>query len=98
MEKKLVVPRLRPEMEDAVLCAWLKEDGDSVEAGEPVYEIETDKVVVQVEASCGGVLKKRLCEEGDTVKAEQAVAVIEERRGRERWRDGEETGLAEGKV
>ena len=79
MEKKLVVPKLRPEMEDAVLCAWLKEDGDSVEAGEPVYEIETDQVVVQVEASCGGVLKKRLCEEGDTVKAEQAVAVIEER-------------------
>ena len=69
MEKKLTMPRLRPEMENGVLCAWLKEEGDAVQAGEPLYEIETDKVVNQIEATESGVLKKQLCEEGDVVDA-----------------------------
>ena len=68
MEKELTMPKLRPEMEKGVLCAWLKEEGDTVTAGEPLYEIETDKVVNQIEATESGVLKKQLCEEGDTVE------------------------------
>ena len=51
MEKKITMPKLRPEMENGVLCAWLKEEGDAVQAGEPLYEIETDKVVNQIEAT-----------------------------------------------
>ena len=57
MEKQLAMPRLRPEMTSGVLCAWLKEEGDTVEAGEPLYEVETDKVVNQIEATASGVLK-----------------------------------------
>ena len=79
MEKKLVVPKLRPEMEKAVLCAWLKEVGEEVKSGEPVYEIETDKVVTQVESSCDGILKSKLYEEGDTVEVLLPVAVVEEK-------------------
>ena len=67
MEKNIVMPRLRPEMEKGVLCAWLKEEGEPVSAGEPLFEIETDKVVNQIEATQDGVLKKQLIEEGDTV-------------------------------
>ena len=77
MEKKLVMPRLRPEMQEGVLCAWLKEEGDAVAAGEPLFEIETDKVVNQIEASESGILKKQLCQEGDTVDAEAPVAILE---------------------
>ena len=77
MEKELKIPKLRPKMEQAVLCAWLKEEGDTVEAGEPLYEIETDKVVNQIEATESGVLKRQLCEEGDTVPVTAAVAVLE---------------------
>ena len=77
MEKELKIPKLRPEMEQAVLCAWLKKEGDTVEAGEPLYEIETDKVVNQIEATESGVLKRQLCEEGDTVPVTTAVAVLE---------------------
>ena len=51
MEKELTMPKLRPEMENGVLCAWLKEEGDTVTAGEPLFEIETDKVVNQIEAT-----------------------------------------------
>ena len=79
MEKKINMPKLAPEMESGVLCAWLKEEGDAVTAGEPLYEIETDKVVNQIEATESGVLKKQLCEEGDTVNVEAPVAILETR-------------------
>lgn len=77
MEKKINMPKLAPEMESGVLCAWLKEEGESVSAGEPLFEIETNKVVNQVEATTSGVLKKQLVEEGDTVRVDTAVAVVE---------------------
>ncbi len=77
MEKQLSLPRLREEMTSGMLCAWLKEEGDPVEAGEPLYEIETDKVVNQIEATEKGVLKKRLCEEGDEIEPGAPVAILE---------------------
>lgn len=77
MEKKINMPKLAPEMESGILCAWLKEEGESVVAGEPLFEIETNKVVNQVEATTSGVLKKQLVEEGDTVRVDTAVAVVE---------------------
>ena len=77
MEKKINMPKLAPEMESGVLCAWLKEEGEGVAAGEPLFEIETNKVVNQVEATTSGVLKKQLVEEGDTVRVDTAVAVME---------------------
>ena len=67
MEKEIKMPKLRPEMKEGVLCAWLKEEGDRVSVGEPVFEIETDKVVNQVESTENGVIKKLLFEDGDTV-------------------------------
>ena len=77
MDRKITMPRLRPEMQEGVLCAWLKEEGDAVTAGEPLFEIETDKVVNQIEATQDGVLKKQLIEEGDTVDMETPVAILE---------------------
>ena len=77
MEKEIKMPKLRPEMKEGVLCAWLKEEGDHVSVGEPVFEIETDKVVNQVESTENGVIKKLLFEDGDTVAVDTAVAIIE---------------------
>ena len=77
MKKNVNMPRLIPEMESGVLCAWLKEEGDAVEAGDALFEIETDKVVNQIEATEAGVLKKQLFEEGDTVPVNVAVAEME---------------------
>ena len=51
MEKQLVMPKLQPEMKSGVLCAWLKDEGDEIHKGDALYEIETDKVVNQLEAS-----------------------------------------------
>ena len=77
MKKNVKMPRLSPEMESGVLCAWLKEEGDAVEVGDALFEIETDKVVNQIEATEAGVLKKQLFEEGDTVPVNVAVAEME---------------------
>ena len=77
MKKNVNMPRLSPEMESGVLCAWLKEEGDAVEAGDALFEIETDKVVNQIEATQDGVLKKQLIGEGDTVDVETPVAILE---------------------
>ena len=51
MEKQLVMPKLQPEMQSGVLCAWLKNEGEEIHKGEALYEIETDKVVNQIEAT-----------------------------------------------
>lgn len=72
------MPRLREEMRSGVLCAWLKEGGEAYQKGEPIFEIETDKVVNQVEAAADGVMLRQLVEEGDEVPAEAAVAEVEE--------------------
>ena len=77
MEKQLAMPRLRSEMTKGVLCAWLKEEGEAVKAGEPIYEIETDKVVNQIEATEDGIIKKLLRDEGDEVGAGEPVAILE---------------------
>ncbi len=77
MQKKLTMPKLRPEMEKGVLCAWLKEEGEKVEAGEPVFEVETDKVVQQIEASESGILSQQLAEEGDEISVFDSVGIIE---------------------
>ena len=57
MEKQLVMPKLQPEMQSGVLCAWLKNEGEEIHKGEALYEIETDKVVNQIEATEDGILQ-----------------------------------------
>ena len=77
MEKKINMPKLGPDMETGILSAWLKEEGEHVTVGEPLFEIETNKVVNQIEATESGVLKQQLAEEGDLVAVNTAVAVLE---------------------
>ena len=78
METEIRMPRLRPEMKKGMLAAWLKEEGESFESGEALFEIETDKVVEQIEAERAGRIKKLVVEEGDEVEPGAVIAVIEE--------------------
>ena len=90
MEKKINMPKLAPEMESGVLCAWLKEEGDTVAAGEPLFEIETNKVVNQVEATVSGVLKKQLAESIASQEYEKCAELRDSIRALEEGRhDGE---------
>ena len=59
----------------------VKNVGDSVDKGEAILELETDKVNVEVVSEEAGVLSEQLAEEGDTVEVGQAVAVVGEGSG-----------------
>lgn len=71
------MPMLGEVMEEGRIVAWLKEEGDSVERGENLLEVETDKAIMEVESTATGVLKKILAPEGETVPVNGLLAVIE---------------------
>jgi pyruvate/2-oxoglutarate dehydrogenase complex dihydrolipoamide acyltransferase (E2) component len=74
----VTLPRLADELEDGLVSRWLKRPGDRVAAGDPLVEIETDKVNSEIEAPCDGVLTEVLAEEGTTVPVGQVIARIED--------------------
>jgi len=71
------LPRLGQGMEAGTIVKWLKGEGDSVEKGEPLYELDTDKVTQEVEAEASGVLLKIAVAEGE-VPVGRTIAVIGE--------------------
>jgi len=71
------MPMLGEVMEEGRIVAWLKKEGDSVERGENLLEVETDKAVMEVESTVTGVLKKILAPEGETVPVNGLLALIE---------------------
>jgi len=63
--EQVTLPRLGQGMESGTIVRWLKAEGDEVQKGEPLYELDTDKVTQEVEADFGGVLLKILVPEGE---------------------------------
>ena len=76
MATQLTLPRLGQGMESGTIVRWLKAEGDSVAQGEPLYELDTEKVTQEVESDAEGVLLQILAHEGEEVPVGQAVAVI----------------------
>ena len=72
------MPQMGYDMHEGTLVRWLKSEDDEVSLGEPIAEIETDKAVVEVEATAAGLLRKILAEEGATVPVGQPIAIIGE--------------------
>lgn len=77
MIKTVKMPKLSAGMENGVLVSWNKHPGETVKKGDVLFEVETDKVVSEVESLETGTLKKLLFEEGDSVRVDEAVAEIE---------------------
>ena len=77
MASEVKLPRLGQGMESGTIVKWLKSEGDSVEKGEPLYELDTDKVTQEVEADFSGVLLKIAVSEGE-VSVGRTIAVIGE--------------------
>ena len=77
MTKKIKMPKLSGDMENGVIVAWNKEPGDIVNKGDILYEVETDKVVIEVESTETGILKEVYFEEGDNVSVDEIVAEFE---------------------
>jgi pyruvate dehydrogenase E2 component (dihydrolipoamide acetyltransferase) len=75
---KVVMPKLSEAMETGKLIKWIKKEGDRVNGGDILAEVETDKADVEMEAFGSGVLRKILVKEGDTVPVGSLIAVIAE--------------------
>lgn len=76
MASRIVMPKLTDTMEEGVLLAWKKREGDPVQAGEALAEIETDKAVMDLEAFASGILRKILVQDGATVLSGTLIGVI----------------------
>jgi pyruvate dehydrogenase E2 component (dihydrolipoyllysine-residue acetyltransferase) len=74
---QVTLPRLGQGMESGTIVRWLKSEGDPVEKGEPLYELDTEKVTQEVEAEASGTLLKILVPEGE-VAVGKTVAIIGE--------------------
>ena len=76
MASPIVMPKMSDTMEEGVVVKWLKHEGDRVASGEALAEIETDKAVLELEATAAGVLRKILAQEDNKVPVGQLIAVI----------------------
>jgi pyruvate dehydrogenase E2 component (dihydrolipoamide acetyltransferase) len=74
---EVILPRLGQGMESGTIVRWLKSEGEPVEKGEPLFEVDTDKVTQDVEAEAAGVLLKIAVAEGE-VPVGQTIAFIGE--------------------
>ncbi len=76
MPTDIIMPALELAQETGKVLHWLKRPGDSVHKGEPILEIETDKVTVEIEAPASGVLRDVRAQEGDVVPVGRTIAII----------------------
>ena len=76
MPTNVIMPALELAQETGKILRWIKSPGDSVVKGEPLLEIETDKVTVEVEAPASGVLRDVTASVGDVVPVGKTIAVI----------------------
>jgi len=77
MASEVILPRLGQGMESGTIVRWLKAEGDRVEKGEPLYELDTEKVTQEVEAEASGILLRIAVAEGE-VPVGRTVAYIGE--------------------
>ena len=78
MASRVIMPKLTDSMEEGVVVKWRKAEGERVESGDVLAEIETDKAVMDLEAFASGTLRKILVPEGTTVPSGTLIGVIGE--------------------
>ena len=76
MSDKIIVPTLGESVTEATVSKWLKNQGEKVSADEPIVELETDKVNVEVPAPSNGILEKIAVNEGETVNVGSLLGTI----------------------
>ena len=81
MPHEVRMPQLGMVQDSGVIVAWLKSNGDPVSAGDPIFEVETDKATMEVEAAAEGYLSGVRAAEGDNVPVGDLIAMIVEGEG-----------------
>ena len=74
----IIVPTLGESIVEATVSKWLKQEGDYVDVDEPIVELETDKVTLEVPANISGLIEKVIVSEGETVEVGQILGSLKE--------------------
>ncbi|EKN68186.1 2-oxoglutarate dehydrogenase complex dihydrolipoyllysine-residue succinyltransferase [Schinkia azotoformans] len=75
---EIKVPELAESINEGTIVEWLKQEGDYVQNGEPIAELETDKINVEINSDFSGIIKQFLFMPGDTVQVGQVIAILDE--------------------
>lgn len=75
---EIKLTKLGQTMEEGTVTAWLKQVGERFEVGEPLYQCETEKAIVDVEATRAGILREILTTEGEVIPVGTVIARAEE--------------------
>src|SRR5215510_7408369 len=94
MPANVVVPEVGESIVDARVAKWLKKEGDAVNVGDPLVELETDKIDVEVAAPQAGVLGRIAHGDGADVKVGEVLGVIEDTKDTKDPKDTKEQGAA----
>ena len=78
MATEIKVPTLGESVSEATIAKWLKKEGEAVKADEPIVELETDKLTLEVNAPADGVITDIKAQEGDNVEVDALLALFEE--------------------
>ncbi len=78
MASKVIMPKQGLMMTEGTITSWLKQEGEAVTVGTPLFEMETDKLTITMDAEASGTLLKIVHPEGDTVPITELIAVIGE--------------------
>ncbi len=84
MSEKILVPNLGESIIEATVAKWLKKEGEKISADEPIVELETDKVNLEVPSPITGVLSKIKSAKGSTVEVGAVLGIIEDPSGIEK--------------
>ena len=76
MSEEIVVPALGESITEATVAKWLKNQGDTVGADEPIVELETDKVNLEVPSPIDGILGEIKAKDGEVVKVGSVLGLI----------------------
>ena len=78
MSEKILVPILGESITEATVSKWLKNQGESINVDEPIVELETDKVNLEVPSPINGILSKINAKNGETVEVGAVLGLIEQ--------------------
>ncbi len=76
MAETITMPKLGFDMQEGTLVRWVRNEGESINKGDVLAEIETDKATVEVESSASGVVRKLLADQGSVVPIGTAIAIV----------------------
>lgn len=78
MAQKIIMPKQGLQMTSGVITQWLVSEGDPIQEGQPLFEMETDKLTITIDSSATGTVLKILSEPGESVPITQTIAIVGE--------------------